>query len=270
MEPQPVNLKSAWEDAKAWRVPLVVLAYAAVALTLVEYLFLSSSFVNTFPDLTRQYAPGVFYGSWSRAPAGTTAPWWGPLLPWAWWIGGTFALWVVAAWAVAAVMGFKPRDLGLRVAGLMDKLWIYIVLLVIVLVGVYWASTREGFTNTYPFVKPRYCETWSWAILLIWWVMYGAQFFAVEFFFRGFLLFSLEKKLGLGAIPVMVVPYCMIHYHKPLPEALGAIIAGLVLGWLALRTRSIWGGVLIHVCVAIAMDLMSLWQQNALPKTFGP
>jgi membrane protease YdiL (CAAX protease family) len=270
MADHPVTLKAAWEDARQWRVPLLVMAYTAVALTLAEYVFLSGSFVRNFPDLTLEYAPGVYYGTWSRVPPDTEAPWWGPLLPWAWWIGGTFALWVAGAWALARMLGFRAGALGLKFEGLWSKLWIYAILLIIVLVGVFWASTREGFTNTYPFVKPRYCERWSWTLLLIWWAIYGAQFFAVEFFFRGFMLFTLEKRFGLGAIPAMVVPYCMIHYHKPLPEALGAIIAGFVLGWLALKTRSIWGGVLIHVSVAISMDALSLWQQNALPKVLGP
>jgi membrane protease YdiL (CAAX protease family) len=62
----------------------------------------------------------------------------------------------------------------------------------------------------------------------------------------------------MAAIAVMIVPYCMIHYHKPLPEALGAIVGGVVLGWLALRTRSLWGGWLLHVAVALSMDVLAL------------
>jgi membrane protease YdiL (CAAX protease family) len=267
---KPLNLKTAWQDVKDWRIPLIVLAFTAVALTLVEYLFLPGSFVRFFPSLTKQYAPGAWHGSWAAAPLGAQAPWWGVLVPWAWWIGGTFTLWMIVPCALASLLGFDMRKLGLGFAGLLGKLWIYGLLLAIVVIGAWWASTRESFTQVYPFVKPRFCEQWTWAVLLCWWAMYGAQFFAVEFFFRGFLLFTLEEKFGLGAVAVMVVPYCMIHYHKPLPEALGAIVAGLVLGWLALKTRSIWGGVLVHVCVAISMDAMSLWQQNALPGTIGP
>ena len=37
-----------------------------------------------------------------------------------------------------------------------------------------------------------------------------------------------------------------------------AIGAGLILGTLAMRTRSIWGGVLIHVGVAMTMDVLAL------------
>jgi membrane protease YdiL (CAAX protease family) len=92
----------------------------------------------------------------------------------------------------------------------------------------------------------------------MWEALYAAQFLALEFFFRGFLLQGLRRALGANAIFVMLVPYCMIHFGKPLPETLGAIGAGLILGTLAMRTRSIWGGVLIHVGVATTMDVLAL------------
>ena len=41
----------------------------------------------------------------------------------------------------------------------------------------------------------------------------------------------------------MIVPYLMIHFAKPWLEASGAILFGLLLGVLALRSRSIWGGI---------------------------
>jgi membrane protease YdiL (CAAX protease family) len=43
-------------------------------------------------------------------------------------------------------------------------------------------------------------------------------------------------------------------------ETFGAIGAGLILGTLAMRTRSIWGGVMIHVGVAWTMDLLAVSQ----------
>ena len=54
------------------------------------------------------------------------------------------------------------------------------------------------------------------------------------------------RSFGAGAIWSMVVPYCMIHYGKPYLEACAAIIAGVVLGSLAMRTRSIYAGFLVH------------------------
>ena len=92
----------------------------------------------------------------------------------------------------------------------------------------------------------------------MWELLYAAQFLSLEFFFRGFLLHGLRRALGANAIFVMLVPYCMIHYGKPMPETIGAIGAGLILGTLAMRTRSIWGGVMIHVGVAVSMDMLAL------------
>ena len=81
--------------------------------------------------------------------------------------------------------------------------------------------------------------------------IYLAQFFALEMFFRGFWLRAL-RSFGSGAIFAMAVPYCMIHYGKPYLEASVAVIAGVVLGSLAMRTRSIYAGFLVHATVAVA------------------
>jgi membrane protease YdiL (CAAX protease family) len=68
----------------------------------------------------------------------------------------------------------------------------------------------------------------------------------------------------------MAVPYCMIHYGKPYLEANGAIVAGIVLGSLAMRTRSVYAGFLVHITVAGSMDLLALWHRAALPTQFWP
>jgi membrane protease YdiL (CAAX protease family) len=54
----------------------------------------------------------------------------------------------------------------------------------------------------------------------------------------------------------------MIHFSKPLPECIGSIFAGFILGWLSYKSKSIWGGVFLHVSVAISMDLLSALHQN--------
>jgi membrane protease YdiL (CAAX protease family) len=50
----------------------------------------------------------------------------------------------------------------------------------------------------------------------------------------------------------------MIHFEKPIVETLAALGAGVILGTLAMRTRSIWLGFAIHVSVALTMDLLAL------------
>jgi hypothetical protein len=71
--------------------------------------------------------------------------------------------------------------------------------------------------------------------------------------------------MGAYAIFVMIVPYCMIHFHKPVAEVAGAIFAGIILGTLAMATRSIWFGVLIHVSVAVTMDLLAIAHTTGFP-----
>ena len=53
---------------------------------------------------------------------------------------------------------------------------------------------------------------------MLWELQYGATFFTLEFFFRGYMLFGLRRALGSHAIFVMMVPYCMIHVLKPAPD----------------------------------------------------
>jgi membrane protease YdiL (CAAX protease family) len=98
--------------------------------------------------------------------------------------------------------------------------------------------------------------------------MYIAQFFGLEVFFRGFWLSGLRHTLGSGAIFAMVVPYCMIHHGKPYLEAAGAVVAGIALGSLAMRTRSIYSGFLVHITVALLMDFTALANRDALPQSF--
>ena len=131
-------------------------------------------------------------------------------------------------------------------------------------VAVVLVSFRGDFSTYYPF----YQNAHGWHDLLIWELLYFAQFAALEFFFRGFMLHPLKRCMGAYAIFVMVVPYCMIHFGKPFLECFAAIIAGVVLGTLSLRTRSIWCGAMIHMSVAITMDVAALAQTGQLQRLF--
>jgi membrane protease YdiL (CAAX protease family) len=78
-----------------------------------------------------------------------------------------------------------------------------------------------------------------------------------EFFFRGYMLFGLREKFGdTYAILLQVIPSSLLHFNKPEPEFLGSIILGLVLGYLALRTRSILYPIIIHAYIGVSTDLL--------------
>lgn len=175
-----------------------------------------------------------------------------------------FALGCVFWYCVPAVLlikfAFRERvtDYGVKLRGWSSGWKIYVVFVAVMVPLVLVFSTVPEFQRIYPFYRTWTPEGDGWGRLLAWEVAYAFQFVALEFFFRGFLLQCLRRVMGANAIFVMMIPYCMIHYGKPMAETFGAIGAGLVLGTLAMRTRSIWGGVMIHVGVAISMDVLAL------------
>ena len=185
-------------------------------------------------------------------------------------------------WSLAKVIGYAvipfplwkllfPKDslldLGLRVRGIRDHLWIYGLCLAGVLPLLFLVSREPDFGAYYPFYK---LSSRSWFDFGTWELFYFAQFFCLELFFRGFILGTLRKSLGSAAIFAMAVPYCMIHYGKPYLESHGAILAGIVLGSLAMKTRSIYAGFFVHITVALGMDWISLANRHALPTTLFP
>lgn len=145
-----------------------------------------------------------------------------------------------------------------------DFLKLTLLCLAVALPLTYLMSRTPAFAASYPFLRVGGVAPHAGYALVIWEAVYIAQFFALEFFFRGFLLHSLKPVFGIYAVLVMVIPYTMIHFTKPMPEAIAAIFAGLFLGWLSYRSGTIWLGVLLHCAIAVSMDVFSLLHQGLL------
>lgn len=146
------------------------------------------------------------------------------------------------------------RDYGYR---LPEKgHWIiYAILYLFMVPIIFIASNSASFHLKYPFYGGAGD---SWTQFLLYESAYVLQFFAVEAFFRGFVLFGLFKKLGYNAIFIMTIPYCMIHFGKPPAEVFGSIIAGIALGYLALESKSWLPGAWLHAAVGLTMDSLAL------------
>jgi uncharacterized protein len=183
------------------------------------------------------------------------------------WVGCCLIGYVLIPCLYLRMMGQRIRDMYLGAGELGKHLKVYIFLYLLVITPVILVSFSEEYQRIYPFYPDAGRSIFD---LITWEICYGIQFFALEFMFRGVMLSGLKKWLGLGAVFVMVVPYCMLHFMKTGSESLGAIIAGVVLGCLAMKYRSIWGGVLLHWLVAITMDVLSLLQQGKLPTRLVP
>ncbi len=177
-----------------------------------------------------------------------------------WWIGGLIACYLVLP-ALFVRLGLREPlsrhglNLGAsradwRFAGAAFAVMAPVALL---------ASALPGFRTTYPLYDGLELK-----LILAWEAVYLAHFLALEFFFRGFLIHGLKDKLGWNAILVSLLPYVMIHFGKPLPEAAGSIAAGLVLGAMSLRSGSIVPGLAVHGGVALLMDFCVLKRNGFL------
>ena len=185
------------------------------------------------------------------------------LRSWLWWGICCTVFLVLIPMLVAKLFAQKsPRDLGLRIKGTGRDALTYLALFGLFFPVIWLVSQTEAFQRTYPFYDVG--REGLTKEFLLFELIYCSQFFAIEFFFRGFMVLGLKRVLGWASVLVMLAPYCMIHYYKPMPEALGAIGAGLVLGTLAWRTGTILYGWALHYGVALSMDLLALHYRGLL------
>lgn len=226
----------------------LILVYVPLALVAMEYVFIPQT---AYKQPTPAWVGSFLESVRDRFP---TIP--QPLLPWLWWSAGCLVTMVLLPMLLLKVVARTgPREVGLRVKGTGRDAWIYLGLFLVFAPVVWFVSRREDFRLTYPFYRVLGPYGWD---LVAFEVAYFIQFLAVEYFFRGFMVLGLKPALGRASILVMLAPYCMIHFHKPMLEAMGAVGAGVVLGSLSWRTGTVVYGWFLHYGVALSMDLLSL------------
>ncbi len=163
----------------------------------------------------------------------------------------------------AAVVRWILREpfsaFGVRLRGTLEGFAVSAVLFALMLPIYVLLSFTETFQSQYPLYKPPSGEPLG-SVFYCWQLLYGLQFVSVEFFFRGFLLHGTRLSLGSSSVLVMTIPYCMIHFGKPILETAASIPTGIVLGLLSLRYRSIWPGLAVHLGLAWAMEILTGWQ----------
>ena len=141
----------------------------------------------------------------------------------------------------------------------------YLLMLLIMVPPIIWASSQPAFLKAYPIFDPwPLREHLGWPVPATWAaheVCYALRFVGVELFFRGFLVIGLGRWLGRDAILPMVVLYALWHFGKPMPEALGSVFGGYVLGVIAWESRCILGGTLVHMGIALLMNAAALWRE---------
>lgn len=143
----------------------------------------------------------------------------------------------------------------------------YWIMLLIMVPLIYIATFLPDFLDYYPTYKRAggasfanyYGIPESWTIF-IYETFYIVDFIFTELFFRGFLIVGMAKLLGKNAILPMAASYCVLHFGKPMGEAISSIFGGYFLGIIALYSRNIWGGVFVHGGIAGLMELFAFWR----------
>ncbi|MCT4699432.1 CPBP family glutamic-type intramembrane protease [Tenacibaculum haliotis] len=137
----------------------------------------------------------------------------------------------------------------------------YFLLLLFVLPFIIVASFQPSFLKQYPMLGNVGSAINKWTALAIYEPIYLIDFIAIEWFFRGFLILGTVKYLGSKAVLPMVVLYAFFHIGKPTGEIIGSVFGGYILGIVSLHSRSIIGGIIIHMGVAFLMDLFAVIQK---------
>lgn len=197
-----------------------------------------------------------------------------PGIPWdneliAFW-GGALLLVVIPAFVIK--FGFKQSlssyGLGLPPKGRRTlALWTFLTLTLLSLPAFWLGAHDPSMRAVYPFYR-SFPDTGSF---LLYELTYLPFFIAIEFIFRGFLLFGLAggrdqeiQASGGGysgafyfhkyALLIQMLSYTAWHLGKPLPELWSTLIWGLAAGATVYAIRSIWPVVLAHWLLNVFLD----------------
>lgn len=222
--------------------------------------------------------PGIYLYEGTRPSLLPGIPWDYELI--AFWVG---ALLLVVIPIVIIKWGFKQplSDYGLgwpRKGKRALAFWTFITLTAISLPAFYMGTSDPGMQATYPFYRPFS----STGAFLLYELTYLPFFIAIEFIFRGYLLFGLAgvrddeiRQTGGGfpgvfyfhryALLIQMLAYTAWHLGKPIPELWGTLIWGLAAGATAYAVRSIWPIIASHWLLNVFLDAVILIKNDMSP-----
>ena len=190
--------------------------------------------------------------------------------------GGTLLVVIVPILLIKYVykQPFKNFGLALPPRGRRMLALQAVIILIVLSLPAFLAATRDpSMRATYPFYRP-FSSVVEFALYEL---TYLPFFIAIEFIFRGYMLFGLAGirddavrnairtrgsdagvpgpfYFGRYALLIQMLSYTAWHLGKPLPELWGTLIWGLVAGVIAYTVRSIWPVVLSHWLLNVIFD----------------
>ncbi len=169
-----------------------------------------------------------------------------------------FLTFIIPALYIILAMKKPLSDFGLRIGNSKWGIKSLLLIPLLIIPVLYFGVRVPELQSEYPLAKSLLKDQSNVLIYeLLYFVFY---YIAWEFFFRGFILFGLKDKFGVfNAILIQTISSCLVHIDKPEGEIFGSIIAGIVLGIIAVRTKSIWYVVILHGAIGIITDLFIIY-----------
>ncbi len=167
-----------------------------------------------------------------------------------------FILWkLIDRKEVSSFYGFTLKNFDIKP---------YFAILLMMLPLIVAASTQADFLATYPKFKPWFPPGDIFGLnrfqmTSVYEFTYGLNFISLELFFRGALVIGMVSLMGRHAILPMAVTYCFLHFGKPVAECVSSFFGGYLLGVIALYTRSIFGGCIVHMGIAFLMEAAAMF-----------
>lgn len=139
---------------------------------------------------------------------------------------------------------------------------IYIVVFLLLLPIFVIVSTTPQFLSYYPKMALDRCTGSfglnAWQLVAGFELCYANDFLCVESMFRGAMIIGLSKWLGPRAVLPMIITYMSIHLGKPDLELCSSVVGAYLLGALAYKTKHLWGGIIIHLGIAMFFEALGL------------
>ncbi|MCH9660448.1 MAG: CPBP family intramembrane metalloprotease [Bacteroidetes bacterium] len=165
---------------------------------------------------------------------------------------------IVTIILVLGLLGWG-RYKGFGLFNFVKELRLYLLLLAIFIPVLYFASLHPDFIESYPRLRIKGFKSEHYlSYFIAYEPFYLLNFITVEWVFRGLLVLGLIQFFDKRAVLLAAVLYCSFHFGKPLGECIGSFFGGYLLGMITYKTKSIWGGVIVHMGIALIMDVFAL------------
>jgi membrane protease YdiL (CAAX protease family) len=168
-------------------------------------------------------------------------------------------LFIVPVLMVRFVFRRPLRDYGVAVGDAKFGLAFTALSFIVLPLPLYLNAGTADFLEEYPLWREAGASAGNYAL---WVFLYLFYYVGWEFFFRGFMQFSLAGRVApFLIIMIQTIPSTVLHIGKPGAETASAVVAGIVFGAVALRTRSVLYPLLVHWYVGALTELFA-WMHS--------